>query len=219
MDPTELKQEIEHLEDNGVKDILHKFLSKLITKDEIILQLQNRVTEVESRVLETEKYSSKDCLIIENMPEVDGNLPLATKVCAFFDLYLNWKSDETNFKACHYLSSPKIGRKPPAIIVKFVYFGEKQEVCGRKSWLAQKKNAKNGLPIFIKERLPKLQNELKTYAEQESLITTTQKCNVKVFQTNAEGQFRSVVVNSKKAIDDIKEKAVKKKSKVMQSKG
>ena len=137
-----IETKIEHLEDNGVKDILHKFLSKLITKDEIILQLQNRVTELESRVLEREKYSSKDCLFIENMPKVDGNLPLATKVCAFFDLYLNWKSDETNFKACHYLSSPKIGRKSPAIIVKLVYFGEKQEVYGRKSWLAQKKTQK-----------------------------------------------------------------------------
>ena len=41
MDLTELKQEIEQLEDNGVKEILHKFLSKLFTKDEIVLQLQN----------------------------------------------------------------------------------------------------------------------------------------------------------------------------------
>ena len=62
-----------------------------------------------------------------------------------------------------------------------------------------------------------MQNELKMYAEQEGLITTTQNCNIKLFQTNAEGQFRSVVVNSKTAIDDIKEKAVKKKPKVMQS--
>ena len=70
---------------------------------------------------------------MENMPKVDGNLPLATKVCAFFDLYSNWKTDETNFKVCQYLSSPRTGRKPPAIIVNFVYFGEKQEVYGRKS--------------------------------------------------------------------------------------
>ena len=56
------------------------------------------------------------------------------------------------------------------------------------------------------------------YAEQEGLITTTQNCNVKVFQTNAEGQFRSVVVNTIKAMNDIKEKAVKKQPKVMQYK-
>ena len=62
---------------------MNKFFSKLIAKDEIILQLQNRVTELETRVLETEKFSSTDCQIIENMPEVDGNLPLATKVRAF----------------------------------------------------------------------------------------------------------------------------------------
>ena len=120
---------------------MYKFVSKLIAKDEFILQLQNRVTELETRVLETEKYSSKDCQIIENMPEVDGNLPLATKVCAFFDLYMNWKTDETNLKACHFLSSLKIGRKPPAIIMNYVYFGEKQ-VYGRKSWLPRKKRKK-----------------------------------------------------------------------------
>ena len=44
------------------------------------------------------------------MPEIHGNLPLATKVCAFFDLYLNWKTDETKFEDCHFLSSPRLGR-------------------------------------------------------------------------------------------------------------
>ena len=52
MDLTELEQEIEQLEDNAVKEIYHKLLSKLIAKDEIILQLRNRVTELGSRVLE-----------------------------------------------------------------------------------------------------------------------------------------------------------------------
>ena len=52
MDLTELEQEIEQLEDNGVKEIYHKLLSKLIAEDEIILQLRNRVTELGSRVLE-----------------------------------------------------------------------------------------------------------------------------------------------------------------------
>ena len=80
-----------------------------------------------------------------------------------------------------------------------------------------RKKRKKWLPNIHQRKVSNLQNELKMYAEQEGLITTTQNCNIKLFQTNAEGQFRSVIVNSKTAIYDIKEKAVKKKPKVMQS--
>ena len=123
------------------------------------------------------------------MPEEDDSLPLATKVYAFFDLYLIWKTDETNFKAGHHLSSPRIRRKPPAIIVKFAYFGKKNREVMDVNLGWPRKNRKNGFPKFNQEKSPKRQNELKMYAEQEGLLTTTQNCNVKVFQTNAEGQF------------------------------
>ena len=68
----------------------------------------------------------------------------------------------------------------------------------------------NGSPIFIKERLPKVQKELKDHADELDLITTTNDCNVKVFTKNADGIFKSVEVRSKRAIDDIKEVALKK---------
>ena len=57
MDLTELKQEIEQLEDNGVKEIFHEFLSKLIARDESIVQLQNRVNE-----LETQSFGNREVL-------------------------------------------------------------------------------------------------------------------------------------------------------------
>ena len=96
----------EQLEDNKIKEFLHEFSFKVIAKDASHVQLQNRVTGLETRVLETENYSSNDCLIIETMLEVDGNLPLATTVCAISYIILN-SNDETNFKACLYLSAPK----------------------------------------------------------------------------------------------------------------
>ena len=71
LDLTKLKQEIKQLENDEVKGILHKFLSKLIAEDEIILQLQNGILEVESS-FRKQKYSPKDCLIIEKTPVEDN---------------------------------------------------------------------------------------------------------------------------------------------------
>ena len=193
---------------------LHKFLSKLIAKDEIILQLQNPFTELESRVLETKKFSSKDCLIIENMPDVDGNLPIATKVCAFFDLYLNSKTYETLFEACHYLSSPRIGRKWPAIIVKFVYFGKNRSFMDvtldwprkkRKKWppnIHQRqvtKNAKRAENVCRTRGLDNNNPKLLYQSLPDECGRTISKCGCEI----------------KKTKHDIKEKAVKEQPKGM----
>ena len=149
-----MSSQTEQLDENGVKASLHKLLSKSIAEDEIVFQYENRVTELDSRVLVTVTYSSKDCLTIENMPEVDGNLPLATKVCAFCDLYLNWKTNETNFKACHHLRSPKRGRKPLAIIVKFV-ISEKNRKCMDVNREWHRKKRKKWLPNIHQRKATK----------------------------------------------------------------
>ena len=65
-------------------------------------------------------------------------------------------------------------------------------------------------PIVLKERLPAHQKAIKEKAESEGLITTTYNCNVKVFTKTNEGHFRSIPINSLKAVEDIKDRAVKK---------
>ena len=76
--------------------------------------------------------------------------------------------------------------------------------------MSQVKNPINGRPSFIKERLPKAQKEIKDYADEQGLITTTNNCDVKLFYKKDDGRFRSVVVNSVRAVQDHKTKAVHK---------
>ena len=205
-----LKAAIEALKNKEIASVLTKFTEIIAEKEGEIISLRNRVTDLEQRVSEQEIYTSKDCIIIENMPHLNMNLHLQEQVCLFFEKYLGFTTNAYNIKACHYLSRWRNERYPPAIIVKFLYFDEKNELYGRKSWLAGKKHPVNTKPIFMKERLPRCQKEIFEHAKQEGLITSTYNCKVKVFTKTEDNQFRSVVVNSKKAVDDIKEKAIKK---------
>ena len=86
---------------------------------------------------------------------------------------------------------------------------------GKKSWLSRKTNQCNGCPIYIyiyiKERLPRHQKEIFEFAKAENMITTTVNCKVKVFEQSVDGKYRSVEVNSKKVVPDMRNKAIKKK--------
>lgn len=211
MATTELKSSIESLNNSEIKPILVQLLTEITKRDGIITNLENRVAQLEDRVNECEKYSSKDTIIFENLPIIkDGKVNLADQVCDFLYSHLSYRSHSSNFKACHYLAPWKHGKFPPPVIVKFIYFGEKMEIFGRKSWLAGIPNPINGKPIVLKERLPAHQKAIKEKAESEGLITSTFNCNVKVFTKTNEGHFRSIPVNSLKAVEDIKNKAVKK---------
>ena len=107
-------------------------------KDHQNKTLQNKVSEPELRITAGEKYSSKDCLIMENMPVKDPMFPLSHHVCDFLKYILNFGTDTCNFKACHYLWKFQSQLFVPANFVKFVYFHEKPKILGRKSWLAGK---------------------------------------------------------------------------------
>ena len=85
----DIQKAVKALKHPGIKNILSPFLTEL-TKDERILVLSNRVAELEERVDECEKYSLKECLIIENLPVVKtrGNVPLLKQqVCDFLHTY------------------------------------------------------------------------------------------------------------------------------------
>ena len=61
----------------------------------------------------------------------------------------------------------------------------------------------------MKERLPRCQKEMIERAKREGLIASTYNCEVEIFTKTEDNQFRSVIDNSKKAVD-IKEKAIEK---------
>ena len=116
-----------------------------------------------------------------------------------------------NFKTCHPPGPWKSGKSAPAIINKFIYFGEKSEICKRKSWLSKSVNPTIKSPLYIKERLPKTDDAIKQHAESLNLITTTLNSQVKVCRKNCQGVIHSVGVNNLKAVDDIKNTALQKR--------
>ena len=65
--------------------------------------------------------------------------------------------------------------------------------------------------IYIKERFPRHQKEIFDLAKAKNMITTTVNCKVKVFVQSDDGSYRGVEVNSKKAVLEMRNKAIKKK--------
>ena len=201
---------VKHVEDENCRKILEHLLGTITSKNNEINMLHQRVFELEKRISTQEKYTSKDCLIVENMPLTRSNEPLTKQVCQFLKDYLNYSTTPSNFKACHLLGPWTNENYPPAIIIKFIYFAEKDLVFSRKAMLAGKINHANKRSIFIKERLPEYQRQLKSYAEKRGLVTTTLNCNVKLFRKSTNGHYKSFAIESVEDIVNAETYSVKK---------
>ena len=199
------------VEDKHCRNLLAELFRSLELKTNKIRCLEDKVEVLETQVAEQEKYSSKDCIIIENMPINRSNEPLSHQVCRFLQTHMDHQTTPASFKACHFLGKWKNDRFPPAIIIKFIYFGEKDAIYSRKSMLARLVNQNNQKPIFLKERLPEQQRKLKTKAEEMGYITTTSNCTVKLFQRSLEGKFSSFAVKYEKELEDARSYAVLKR--------
>ena len=62
------EQLVESLQNDSLKHIMGNLLNLSIGKDKTIEQLQAKIGELEDRLLQQERYTSKDCLIFENLP-------------------------------------------------------------------------------------------------------------------------------------------------------
>ena len=73
--------------DPQLKGLLQGLIENVKGKDDIIVGLQNRVHFLENKVNEMERYSSKDCVILQKLPLRSGNFtkmswPFLTKLWA-----------------------------------------------------------------------------------------------------------------------------------------
>ena len=68
--------------DPKLKDLLQGLIENVKNKDDIIVGLNNRVHFLEYKVNEMERYSSKDCVVLQNLPLRSGNF--TQHVLAFF---------------------------------------------------------------------------------------------------------------------------------------
>ena len=136
----DIRSDIQKLQDPEIKKILSSMYTMIEEKDKVIHPLQNRVTDLELRISEQERYSSKDCLIFNNAPITqDGDL--WNQMASFINDFMGYKIQPGAFKACHVLGKGH-GDKPPAVIIKFLYFQDKNEVYLRRPMLASKKSFK-----------------------------------------------------------------------------
>ena len=113
-----------------LKKPIEFLLQQNAAKTKEIIQLLNKVCSLEQRYTLQARYSSKDSLFLENLP-LDGKQSLPEIVTSFLGEYITFQTNPGNFKACHVLGRGQLNY-PPAIIVKFIYFQEKNEIYGRK---------------------------------------------------------------------------------------
>ena len=169
------------------------------------------IEAMEERVGKQEQYSSKDTIIIDNLPIYDVNLALLGNVLKFFECFLHYRLQIGDIKACHLL--PKTEKQPvPSVTVKFVYFHHKIDIYNSRMVLSSPNmlHPANKNPIFLRERLAKNDLKVKIYAEKDKiLVTTTFNSQVKVLVKNDKNKTVSNVVHSKKDVDKI-ESVVKK---------
>lgn len=196
-----------------MKEILNEIIDELERKDKFIrcqaneiISLKNEVTDLEMRITEQERYSSKDCLILENAP-IDHRNNLFIDVPKFFKQYLNFDCRPADLKAVHPINKGN-STYPPSIIVKFIYFGDKNELYHRRTLLAGVLNPNNRKPIYVKERLPKRDLNILKEAKDQGYITSTYNCQVKVFCKGDNGSRIAVPVNSVRALTDLKPRAI-----------
>ena len=75
--------------DPKLKDLLQGLIENINSKVDIIVGLQNRVHFLENKINEMERYSSKDCAILQNLPLRSGNF--TQDVLAFLMMLWAWR--------------------------------------------------------------------------------------------------------------------------------
>ena len=165
-----IKSSIKKLKNASLENCLRQMLDKMETQEKTISQLQREVKEkdskleerrceieaLEERVGKQEQYSSKDTIIIDNLPIYDVNLPLLGNVLKFFECFLDYRLQTGDIIACHLLPKTK-KQSVPTLIVKFVYFHRKIDNYNSSMVLSRPNmlHPTNKNPIFFRERLAK----------------------------------------------------------------
>ena len=173
--------------DPKLKGLLQGIIENVKGEDDIILELQNRVHLLENKVNEMERYSSKDCVIMQNLPLRSGNF--TQDVLTFFNEIMGVEVNSYDLKACHPLG-PVSQNQKCVIIVKFVYFEIKNRINGRKKLLKDFLHPVNKQPVYITERLTQRDSELLDYSRGLGMYTVTYNCAPQVFVSKADGGFQ-----------------------------
>ena len=112
---SDLKKEIAHLNDN---------LSK---KDQVIKDLENKVSVLESKYDELEQYSRRNSLRITGLSENDNEDPCETTLNLFDRMDINPKTSIEDIDRVHRVG-PKRGDNPRQMLIKFANYRARHRV-------------------------------------------------------------------------------------------
>ena len=197
-------QQIESSLDPKLFESLSELVSNINEKDQVITTLQKEVCYLNKKVNELERYSSKDCIIIQNLPLLSPKQSLVEDVVRLLNEQLQIKVMSSDIVACHFLAPYKGTKDPPPVIVKFVYFWQKDRAWSRKYWLKNYTNPVNGFPVYFRERLTKSDRDLMDYMHGLGLKTATNNCVPQILIKTQNGIRKHNVVDAADA-DEILE--------------
>ena len=119
---SDLKKEIAHLNDN---------LSK---KDQVIKDLENKVSVLEFKYDELEQYSRRNSLRITGLSENDNEDPCETTLNLFDRMDINPKISIEDIDRVHHVG-PKRGDNPRQMLIKFANYRARHRVFKARSVL------------------------------------------------------------------------------------
>jgi hypothetical protein len=183
-----------------VGHVLSHLIRRVDTQEMEINGLKNEVYELEKRIRDQERYSSKDCLIFRNPPLQDTN-DLGAQMARFIHQSTGLMITAQRFKACHLLGRCDDLRSPPFLIVKFLHFQDKETIWRARNHISNFTNPMNNAPITVFERLPSSDLEVKKYAERQGLATSTNNCAVKLQFKRENGTYFQEEVRTKSDVD------------------
>ena len=192
-----------NIQDEGLRHYLEKLSEKVDQNhsdtNKRLDELFKLYDDINERLRAQERYSSKDSLIINNPPfDPRDEKNLLKNILEFITGTLKVRDvDRYSFKAYHLLPRPYLpDNLMLPIIIKFVYFNDKDRVFAARKLLKKVKNTINGKNIYINERLPSFDNQLQKDAEALNYITTTRNCIVSVLCEKADGTKLFIPIKS-----------------------
>ena len=141
---------------------------------------------MQDRIRAQEQYSRKDTSDICNPPfDAQRSENVLLDTLWLFEKYLGIRLHETRIKACHILPGTGNDYVLPSVIIKFIYFDNKNKVYKSRKLLKKRKNEINGRNIYINEHLSKVDAELKNEANKQGFITSRNNSKVSVLVSKA----------------------------------
>ena len=191
---TELKRK-----DDKIESLEKRIEDMEITHKEEMRHVKNEICDLKERALNTEMYLSKDTIIINNPPACN-NTNIMDTVVGFFNEIFGARVQPEDIKAVHFLGKPG----ESAIIVKFLYFGQKNFIWRSKKVLRDFKNPINNKPYFLTERLPPMCRDLFNAAKEKGIRVVTNNSEV---QLVCKGQGEKAVFRPIHTLEDLEKVA------------